>query len=294
MIDMAEHRVEAPPPPPEPGESFGSGRPPPRPRRLRATTFLVFLVLLLSAGTFGTTTILLWGDVNGLRERVAETEDLGDRVRSAEADAEDLRGRVETLEGGSFDTAAIVEGVAPSVFTILAPVGRGPTALGSGFVLAKEESRSLLVTNFHVVQERWAGGARDVVVERGNRVYEGEIVRVNPLEDLALVAVVADLPVLESTVTPAEIGAPVVVVGSGWGFDGTVTTGVVSAVDRPVEGERWLQVSAAINPGNSGGPIVDDRGLVIGVATWKIADVTVEGLGFAIPVERVCPALDVC
>lgn len=67
-----------------------------------------------------------------------------------------------------------------------------------------------------------------------------------------------------------------------------------SEVDRMIDGVAWLQFSAQINPGNSGGPVVDANGDVIGVATMKAVSVELEGLGFAIPVERVCSVLDIC
>ncbi|MFA9401075.1 MAG: trypsin-like peptidase domain-containing protein [Acidobacteriota bacterium] len=61
-----------------------------------------------------------------------------------------------------------------------------------------------------------------------------------------------------------------------------------------MDGKEWLQFSAAVNPGSSGGPVVNKRGEVIGVATFKAVSIDAEGLGFAIPLSRLCPSLDVC
>lgn len=83
-------------------------------------------------------------------------------------------------------------------------------------------------------------------------------------------------------------------VGAGGGLEGTVTAGIVSAVERRVDAETWLQISAQISPGNSGGPILNTQGQVIGVATWKVGLIAYEGLGFAIPIDRVCSELDIC
>lgn len=286
---------------PEPGRTTGPAGPlppaPPSPRRSRAgraPAILVVLTLLIG-GVFGTTTVMLWRDVDRIEEGLGNVAALEARVEEAEEAAEALGGRVGVLEGDvDFDPAAVAEQVAPSVFSIIAPLGEESSSLGTGFVFGKDGRRSLLVTNFHVVEERWSVGARDVIVEQGQRRYVGEILRVSPSDDLALIEVVADLPALESATTPTQVGDPVLVVGSGAALEGTVTTGVVSAIDRIMDGQEWIQFSAQINPGNSGGPVVDAEGHVIGVATAKAVAVELEGLGFAIPVERACIALDLC
>ena len=268
------------------------GPPPPARRRAgRAPTILLVMVLLMT-GVSGTATVLLWRDVERQGDAVASLEG---RVEAVEGSSRALGGRVGALEGeASFDPAAVAEAVGPSVFTIVAPVGEETSSLGTGFVFGKDGRRSLLVTNFHVVEERWLAGARDVIVQRGHREYVGDIVRVRPEYDLALIEVSADLPALVPADTPLQVGDPVLVVGSGAALEGTVTTGVVSAIDRIMEGEEWVQFSAQINPGNSGGPVVDAHGGVIGVATSKAVALELEGLGFAIPVDRVCSALGVC
>ena len=71
-------------------------------------------------------------------------------------------------------------------------------------------------------------------------------------------------------------------------------SGVVSSVDREVEGQRYIQLSAQVNPGNSGGPAFDAEGKVIGMATFKLVGLEIEGVSFAIPIERVCSRFDLC
>lgn len=268
--------------------------PPVRRRAGQAPTVLMVMALLMT-GVFGTTTVMLWRDVDRVERQVDEVASLEKRVEAAEESSRALGGRVGALEGEEpFDPAEVAEAVGPSVFTIIAPVGEKTSSLGTGFVFGKDGRRSLLVTNFHVVEERWLAGARDVIVQRGQREYVGDIVRVSPENDLALIEVSADLPALALADTPLQVGDPVLVVGSGAALEGTVTTGVLSAIDRIMDGEEWVQFSAQINPGNSGGPVVDAHGGVIGVATSKAVAVELEGIGFAIPVERVCSALRVC
>src|SRR5690606_39550142 len=123
----------------------------------------------------------------------------------------------------------------------------------------------------------------------------------SPSYDLAVLQIDADglQPVMFGDSASVAVGDPVVAIGSPLGLDATVTSGIVSAVERPVTaGDQAsqayinaLQTDAAINPGNSGGPLVDTNGRVIGV-TSAIASVGLNasgsiGLGFAIPVEQV-------
>lgn len=256
-------------------------------------TLVVAVVLALLAVVLAVTTVSLSGDLDAVRDDVAA---LREEVAAGEATAEDLRGQLADLSAAAdaaFDPAAVTEEVSPSVFMIVVPIDEQYASLGTGFVFAQDGRASLVVTNYHVVQERWAAGLEDVLLTRGTREYTGEIVRVSAADDLAVVRVDAELPVLEMA-PEVTVGEPIVVIGSGDGLEGTVTTGVVSAVDRLLEGARWLQVSAQVNQGNSGGPVVDAEGRVLGVVTVKLVAVEIEGLSFAIPIARVCDVLDLC
>ncbi|GIJ32632.1 S1C family serine protease [Micromonospora sediminimaris] len=165
--------------------------------------------------------------------------------------------------------------------------GRG--ASGSGFLI---DERGHVVTNSHVV----AGGDTFQVVGRDGRRLTARLVGRDPGTDIAVLRVdpgnaLRPLPLASAGRT--RVGEPVLAVGSPLGLSGTVTAGIVSALDRPVRlggGARQpaVQTDASINPGNSGGPLVNGRGEVVGVNT---AIATLEGsgnigIGFAIPVER--------
>lgn len=165
--------------------------------------------------------------------------------------------------------------------------GGGSAASGSGFVL---DDRGHIVTNNHVVAQ---GGTISVVGQDGRRVNARLIGR-DPDSDIAVLRVDGgQLPALSLAPGQARVGEPVLALGSPLGLSGTVTAGIVSALDRPVRlggGARQaaVQTDASINPGNSGGPLVNARGEVIGVNT---AIATLEGsgnigIGFAIPIER--------
>jgi putative serine protease PepD len=187
--------------------------------------------------------------------------------------------------------------VLPSVVQLRAD-GAADTTTGSGVVLSPD---GLVLTNNHVVE--LAGNRPIAVLLQDGRTAVASVVGRDPNSDLAVVRI-ADVTGL----TPAElgdsasiaVGQQVVAVGSPLGLSGTVTTGVVSALDRavtvgPAQGARTstvlnaIQTDAAINPGNSGGPLVDMAGRVIGInsaiATTGPKDGSI-GVGFAVPINQ--------
>lgn len=156
---------------------------------------------------------------------------------------------------------------------------------GSGFILRKD---GLILTNAHVVE-----GAKVVsVVLKDGQSYEGKVLGVDSLTDVAIVKITAqNLPVV--TLGSAEQLIPgewAIAIGNPLGLDNTVTVGIISALGRSstevgVADKRvkFIQTDAAINPGNSGGPLLNAKGEVIGINTAIRADA--QGLGFAIPIE---------
>ncbi|NMB19282.1 MAG: trypsin-like serine protease [Firmicutes bacterium] len=156
--------------------------------------------------------------------------------------------------------------------------------VGSGVVYRDD---GYILTNYHVVAD-----AENIVVELADgRRFDGTVVGGDPLTDLAVVKVEADgLPVAEfADSNELRVGQLAIAIGNPLGQSNTVTTGVVSAVNRdllvdPSENrylEGMIQTDAAINPGNSGGPLINQGGEVIGVTTAIIEQA--EGIGFAIP-----------
>lgn len=194
--------------------------------------------------------------------------------------------------------ASIASLVTPSVVSIAFEGSMG-SGTGSGFVI---DSRGYILTNNHVVEGAVGGGSLTVDLPDG-RNFPATIVGRNSAYDLAVIKVNASnlkavkLGNSESLV----VGDTVVAIGAPLGLTGTVTTGIVSALNRPVtaggSGEtsfiNAVQTDAAINPGNSGGPLVDSKGLVIGVNS-AIATMSSSmsgqsgsiGLGFAIPINQ--------
>jgi putative serine protease PepD len=200
------------------------------------------------------------------------------------------------------DSVAGVAGrLLPSVVSIRVR-GEDETGTGSGFVIRDD---GYIVTNNHVV--RGAGDAGEIVVRLGdNRSVPARVVGRSARYDLAVLKVSArNLAVVEfADSDQVAVGDPVIAIGSPLGLSGTVTSGIVSALDRPVSAGgseaaepasfiNAIQTDAAINPGNSGGPLVDGRGRVVGVNT-AIATLGRGlggqggsiGLGFAIPMNQ--------
>jgi S1-C subfamily serine protease len=199
--------------------------------------------------------------------------------------------------GVAFIQADIVE-------TTSSPFGFPETqrgqATGSGFVLNQD---GYIATNAHVVS-----GAKDVQVSFGDSdPTPAKVVGKDPSTDLAVIKVdptkthLTTLPLGDSGTL--RVGDPVVAIGNPFGFDDTVTTGIVSALGREIQApnnfsiDHTIQTDAAINPGNSGGPLLDQHGRVVGInsqiATGGNGKGSV-GIGFAIPInlaKQVFPAL---
>jgi S1-C subfamily serine protease len=168
----------------------------------------------------------------------------------------------------------------------------GGNATGSGFVIDDEGH---VITNNHVIE-----GASEVSVKLGDSEtsYDAEVVGTDPGTDIALLKVDAPAkefhPLTLGRSADLEVGDPVVAIGNPFGLDRTVTSGIVSALQRDIQAPNGFSIShviqtdAAINPGNSGGPLINAEGAVIGInaqiATGGGGNGNV-GIGFAIPID---------
>jgi len=163
---------------------------------------------------------------------------------------------------------------------------------GSGVIYDKS---GLIVTNNHVVD-----GASEIIVSLADgRSAQGKVLGADAATDLAVVKIDLDnLPVAEfGDSSTVQVGEPAIAIGNplGMEFRGSVTVGIISALNRSVEiGEKkftLFQTDAAINPGNSGGALVNADGEIIGINSAKIGVSNVEGMGFAIPINNVKPII---
>ncbi|MFF0453563.1 trypsin-like peptidase domain-containing protein [Nocardia africana] len=282
-----EHRVGEPYPPG--ADPAGAHAGPPR-RRGRAGLLAGAVVLALVAGGIG-------GAVGTLATR-SDNKAPVDNALNAPAPVDPASA---SAPPGS--VPAVAQKVLPSVVMIRV-AGARAEGEGSGVVLS---SNGLILTNNHVASGAGPNAKMEVAFQDGTTA-NASVVGVDPVSDLAVIKAAGktDLTPIElGTSRNLMVGQPVVAVGSPLGLAGTVTTGIVSALNRPVStsGEAGsqgtvisaIQTDAAINPGNSGGALVDTNGKLIGINT-AIATLGASempgsqsgsiGLGFAIPVDQ--------
>jgi S1-C subfamily serine protease len=188
----------------------------------------------------------------------------------------------DVLDAYSAAVIRVVENVAPAVISITGQGDEVRLGAGSGFIITPD---GFAVTNSHVVAGRSKLTAQ---TQDGDRV-DALVVGDDPATDIALLRMAArELPhVSVGDSDSLRVGQLVIALGSPLGLHSTVSTGVVSATGRSMRSqsgrmiESVVQHTAPINPGNSGGPLVDSRGLLIGVNTAVIA--MAQGIGFAVP-----------
>ncbi len=242
--------------------------------------------------------------VVALQDDAGTTTTTTSSASAASADPAPLD-QTPTTTGGGVDWGTVADAVSPSVVTI--QVRSGQTGgEGTGVIL---DSDGHVLTNNHVASPG-ANGEIRIVLSDG-RIYTGTIVGLDPTTDLAVLQITdppGDLqPASLGSSSDLAVGEQVMAIGNPLGLSDTVTTGIISALDRPVttagadataagQSEpvvtNAIQTDAAINPGNSGGPLVDTQGRVIGINS-SIASNSQGGgqagsigLGFAIPVDE--------
>lgn len=175
---------------------------------------------------------------------------------------------------------------------------------GSGFVYKVDEKYTYIMTNHHVVD----GGNKWTIINSDDVEIEGTVLGSDEYLDLAVIRIekTDNMPAVAiGNVDEISLGDQVFTVGSpvGYEYRGTITNGIISGKDRLVEvsisgnGDDWvmevIQTNAAVNPGNSGGPLVNAEGEVIGVISLKLVEDSIEGMGFAIPIDYAMSHIDV-
>ena len=200
---------------------------------------------------------------------------------------------------GSMNVKSIAAAVTPSVVSVLVSGSTG-SGTGSGSVIRTSSTSSYILTNNHVVELATTGGTIKIELSNGDTI-DAKLVGRDSNYDLAVVQVQqGNLPVITfGDSSKVSIGDPVVAIGSPLSLASTVTSGIISAINRPVTtgtvgSESYIdaiQTDAAINPGNSGGALLDSSGRIIGVnsaiATLTSGGATGSiGLGFSIPINQ--------
>ncbi|GMA40890.1 hypothetical protein GCM10025883_29350 [Mobilicoccus caccae] len=270
------------------------------PRKRRRGVWVVLAVMVLVIALLGTAAMMT------LRSGV-QTSDFSQNSGLPQG-ADAPRAPVEQADASAPDWSATAAAVSPSVVSIAVASGRSGGE-GSGVVF---DSEGHVLTNHHVVAAAGNGGTI-LVTLADKRVFEAKIDGSDAATDLAVLSLQGapeDLrPISAGDDRQLKVGQPVMAIGNPLGLSGTVTTGIVSALNRPVsttqesqgqnpfggqqQGElvvtNAIQTSAAINPGNSGGALVDASGKLVGINS-SIASLSQQsgniGIGFAIPVTE--------
>ncbi len=222
---------------------------------------------------------------------------------------------------GTTDVSSIVEQTMPAVVAITCTSEstnyyslfgnsqqQETQSSGTGFIIGQSKSELLIATNNHVID-----GAKTISVQFiDDQVYEASVKGKDSSNDLAVVAVklnkikkstmgkikIADVGDSDSL----KVGEMAIAIGNSLGYGQSVTVGYISAKNREItetsetDGStnsiKAIQTDAAINPGNSGGPLINLKGEVVGINSAKIADSSVEGVGYAIPISQATPIID--
>jgi putative serine protease PepD len=281
-----QQHVYTPPPPPDWHQQQARAYTPAPPQRAGKVIGLAAVVALLVgliAGAGAAVSVVALNGPNPANEQSGPAIGVGSGVPK--------------VRSGS--VSAVAATLLPSVVQLRVQGADNSSATGSGFAI---DNSGHILTNNHVVSSAANGGSIQVVTQSG-KTATARLVGRSPAYDLAVVQVQGlDAPSVQfGSSEAAVVGQDVVAIGSPLGLAGTVTSGIVSAKNRPVtaggEGEisyiNALQTDAAINPGNSGGPLVDMNARVIGInsAIAAVRGATPGssgniGLGFAIPIDQ--------
>ena len=230
-----------------------------------------------------------------------------------------------TNPSASMDVSSIVKSAMPSIVSItnksvqevqnyfsrfgygyMQPQLEETESCGSGIIIGKNDTELLIVTNYHVIEDADTLSASFI----DNQVYEAVAKGTNPENDLAVIAVplesISDDTMNQIAIAAIgdsdemNVGEQVVAIGNALGYGQSVTTGIVSALNRSISSETgnesesltYIQTDAAINPGNSGGALLNSKGELIGINTVKYSSEDVEGMGYAIPINTAKPIIN--
>lgn len=235
--------------------------------------FIVSIIVTLLVGVTGT----YYVDTYVLKATTSETKEVKE-VSISEADT--IKSSIDKV----YDSVVYIESY------------KGVTSMGSGtgFIYKKSDTIGYVMTNNHVIE----GATTVKITNNDGKTVTATLLGTDEYADIAVLSIPVDAVMAVSTIgdsTKAEVGDTLFTIGSPMGIDymGTVTKGILSGKDRTVEVSlnngafmmEVLQTDAAINPGNSGGPLCNINGQVIGVNSMKLVEDTIEGMGFAIPIE---------
>ena len=289
---------------PEPDDMNGMNEETPKPKKNRKVPKPVKLVC--AGVAFGLVASVTFQTGNYVGTKVFGTITTNGKTAKTAQTVDGAKLTTSSSSTGTSDVATIAKNAMPSIVSITnmsvqevqsffgGTQQQESTSVGSGIIIGQTDSELLILTNNHVVE----GNEKLTVSFVDNESVEANVKGTDSTKDLAVVAVkisdVKDSTMDEIAVatmgdsSKLEVGEQVVAIGNALGYGQSVTSGIVSATERTLdgyEGGTLIQTDAAINPGNSGGALLNSNGEVIGINTAKVATDSVEGMGYAIPIS---------
>lgn len=289
---------------PEPDDMNGMNEETPKPKKNRKVPKPVKLVC--AGVAFGLVASVTFQTGNYVGTKVFGTTTTNGKTAKTAQTVDGAKLTTSSSSTGTSDVATIAKNAMPSIVSITnmsvqevqsffgGTQQQESTSVGSGIIIGQTDSELLILTNNHVVE----GNEKLTVSFVDNESVEANVKGTDSTKDLAVVAVkisdVKDSTMDEIAVatmgdsSKLEVGEQVVAIGNALGYGQSVTSGIVSATERTLdgyEGGTLIQTDAAINPGNSGGALLNSNGEVIGINTAKVAIDSVEGMGYAIPIS---------
>ena len=289
---------------PEPDDMNGMNEETPKPKKNRKMPKPVKLVC--AGVAFGLVASVTFQTGNYVGTKVFGTTTTNGKTAKTAQTVNGAKLTTSSSSTGTSDIATIAKNAMPSIVSITnmsvqevqsffgGTQQQESTSVGSGIIIGQTDSELLILTNNHVVE----GNEKLTVSFVDNESVEANVKGTDSTKDLAVVAVkisdVKDSTMDEIAVatmgdsSKLEVGEQVVAIGNALGYGQSVTSGIVSATERTLdgyEGGTLIQTDAAINPGNSGGALLNSNGEVIGINTAKVATDSVEGMGYAIPIS---------
>lgn len=289
---------------PEPDDMNGMNEETPKPKKNRKVPKPVKLVC--AGVAFGLVASVTFQTGNYVGTKVFGTTTTNGKTAKTAQTVDGAKLTTSSSSTGTSDVATIAKNAMPSIVSITnmsvqevqsffgGTQQQESTSVGSGIIIGQTDSELLILTNNHVVE----GNEKLTVSFVDNESVEANVKGTDSTKDLAVVAVkisdVKDSTMDEIAVatmgdsSKLEVGEQVVAIGNALGYGQSVTSGIVSATERTLdgyEGGTLIQTDAAINPGNSGGALLNANGEVIGINSAKINSSAVEGMGFAIPIS---------
>ena len=289
---------------PEPDDMNGMNEETPKPKKNRKMPKPVKLVC--AGVAFGLVASVTFQTGNYVGTKVFGTTTTNGKTAKTAQTVNGAKLTTSSSSTGTSDIATIAKNAMPSIVSITnmsvqevqsffgGTQQQESTSVGSGIIIGQTDSELLILTNNHVVE----GNEKLTVSFVDNESVEANVKGTDSTKDLAVVAVkisdVKDSTMDEIAVatmgdsSKLEVGEQVIAIGNALGYGQSVTSGIVSATERTLdgyEGGTLIQTDAAINPGNSGGALLNSNGEFIGINTAKVATDSVEGMGYAIPIS---------